>query len=93
MDERTDIEPRNRWIRVEDELPKESGIYICSFFTKPELLEEGIALGILSDAMDAILALCNFFTNGGLGEGYFDHEMVYFRITHWMPLPPFPDEE
>lgn len=93
MDDWTDIEPLNRWIRVEDERPKNSGIYICIFFRKPELAEEGKAAEILSDAMRPIISLCVFVVNGGVGEGYFDHEMVSHRVTHWMPLPPFPDEE
>ena len=93
MDDRTDIEPIYTWIRVSERLPPKNGFYICIFFTKPEMAEEGVSLGILSDEMDVMLGLCEFCSNGGLGEGYFDHEMVYFRVTHWIPFPPFPDKE
>ncbi len=93
MNEGTNIEPRNEWIRSSDRLPQKNGLYICVFFTKPEMAKEGIKLGILSDDTDVLLGLCEFCSNGGLGEGYFDHEMVYFRVAYWISLPDLPDKK
>ncbi len=94
MDDRTKgfIEPCDRWIRVKDTRPKDTGVYICIFFAKPELVQGLSAEEILSDAIGPIVSLCVFVVNGGLGEGYFDHERISHRVTHWMPLPPLPDE-
>jgi len=82
-----------KWTSVEKWLPEESMFCICVFFIKTEMFEQGVTEGVLSDPLEARVGLCEYCFHEGLGAGFFDHKMVYFRVTHWMPLPPFPDEE
>jgi len=67
-----------KWIKVEDALPKETGLYFCVLRLDSEI--EGV-----DD--EQIYDICSFYNQT---DNYFHHRMAFHEVTHWMDLPELP---
>lgn len=75
----------NRWISVEEELPERDGEYLVSS-----------QYGKTSKPLLSILRVATFSTSNESRintEGFlYTDGSIDFNVTHWMPLPPIPNE-
>lgn len=84
------MEFRARWTSVKDGLPEEDGDYwVCqTIFGKWRTVNTASFSKRMRDARSPLYGKKNIFWQSDYEWGDYEHD----NITHWMPLPPLPED-